>query len=49
MWVRFRDTNCTFERSSYQGGSIAPSIYYSCIEQMTKQRTEQLENYLRQK
>lgn len=49
MWVRFRDTNCAFERSSYQGGSIAPSIYYSCIEQMTKQRTEQLENYLRQR
>lgn len=49
MWVRFRDTNCAFERSSYQGGSIAPSIYHSCIEQMTKQRTEQLENYLRQR
>lgn len=49
MWVRFRDTNCAFERSSYQGGSIAPSIYYSCIEQTTKQRTEQLENYLKQR
>lgn len=49
MWVRFRDTNCAFERSSYQGGSIAPSIYYSCIEQMTKQRTEQLKNYLKQR
>ena len=48
MWVRFRDTNCAFERSNYQGGSIAPSIYYSCIEQMTKQRTEQLESYLKQ-
>ncbi len=49
MWVRFRDTNCVFERSSYQGGSIAPSIYYSCLEQMTKHRTEQLENYLKQR
>lgn len=49
LWIRFRDTNCVFERSNYQGGSIAPSIYYSCIEQMTKQRTEQLENYLRQR
>ncbi len=46
-WVKFRDTNCAFERSDYEGGSIASFIYYSCIEQMTKQRTKELEGYLR--
>lgn len=47
-WIRFRDTNCVFEQSRYEGGSIAPSIYSSCMEQMTKQRTEELEGYLEQ-
>lgn len=46
-WIRFRDINCAFEKSSYEGGSIAPSVYYSCIEQMTKQRTQKLEGYLK--
>lgn len=47
-WIKFRDTNCVFEQSRYQGGSIAPSIYSSCMEQMTNQRTEELEGYLEQ-
>lgn len=46
-WIRFRDINCAFEKSSYEGGSIAPSVYYSCIEEMTKQRTQKLEGYLK--
>jgi uncharacterized protein YecT (DUF1311 family) len=47
-WIKFRDTNCVFEQSRYEGGSIAPSIYSSCLEQVTKQRTKELEGYLEQ-
>lgn len=46
-WIRFRDINCAFEKSSYEGGSIAPSVYYGCIEQITKQRIQKLEGYLK--
>ncbi|AFY34674.1 lysozyme inhibitor LprI family protein [Calothrix sp. PCC 7507] len=45
-WINFRDTNCEFERSGYEGGSIAPAIYFSCLETMTNQRTKQLKEYI---
>lgn len=46
-WIKFRDTNCEFERSAYEGGSIAPSIYSGCLENTTKLRTQQLQEYLK--
>ncbi|BCL35563.1 lysozyme inhibitor LprI family protein [Nostoc sp. MS1] len=45
-WIKFRDTSCEFERSGYEGGSIAPSVYLNCLEKLTKQRTQQLQEYL---
>lgn len=47
-WIKFRDTSCEFERSAFQGGSIASAIYYACLEETTKQRTQQLQDYLKQ-
>ncbi|MBW4616163.1 MAG: lysozyme inhibitor LprI family protein [Desmonostoc vinosum HA7617-LM4] len=46
-WIKFRNTSCEFERSAYEGGSIAPTIYLNCLEKMTKQRTQQLQEYLK--
>ncbi|MEH2167345.1 MAG: lysozyme inhibitor LprI family protein [Nostoc sp.] len=46
-WSKFRDTNCEFERSKYEGGSIASSIYFGCLENTTKLRTQQLQEYLK--
>jgi uncharacterized protein YecT (DUF1311 family) len=46
-WIRFRDRECTFSRSRYEGGSIAPLVYSSCIDRLTQQRTTELENYLK--
>jgi uncharacterized protein YecT (DUF1311 family) len=45
-WIKFRDNSCEFERSGYEGGSIAPSVYLNCLEKLTKQRTQQLQEYL---
>ncbi|BAY17572.1 hypothetical protein NIES21_34120 [Anabaenopsis circularis NIES-21] len=45
-WIKFRDASCEFERSAYEGGSIAPNIYAGCLEEATKQRTQQLREYL---
>ncbi|MBD2343541.1 lysozyme inhibitor LprI family protein [Anabaena subtropica] len=45
-WIKFRDSSCEFESSAYEGGSIAPSVYLSCLEKVTKQRTQQLQEYL---
>ncbi|MHC5766791.1 MAG: lysozyme inhibitor LprI family protein [Nostoc sp.] len=46
-WIKFRDTNCEFERSRYEGGSIASTIYFGCLENTTKQRTQQLQESLK--
>ncbi|QMS88898.1 lysozyme inhibitor LprI family protein [Nostoc edaphicum CCNP1411] len=46
-WIKFRDTNCEFERSRYEGGSIAPTIYFGCLENTTKLRTQELQEYLK--
>ncbi|HLP88001.1 MAG TPA: lysozyme inhibitor LprI family protein [Nostocaceae cyanobacterium] len=46
-WIKFRDASCEFERSAFEGGSIAPSIYAGCLEKLTKQRTQQLQEYLK--
>jgi uncharacterized protein YecT (DUF1311 family) len=45
-WIKFRDTSCEFERSQYEGGTIAPTIYFGCLEKTTQQRTQQLQEYL---
>ncbi|MBC1240607.1 lysozyme inhibitor LprI family protein [Nostoc sp. 2RC] len=46
-WIKFRDASCEFERSQYEGGTIAPAIYLGCLENITKERTQQLEEYLK--
>ncbi|MBD2460012.1 DUF1311 domain-containing protein [Oscillatoria sp. FACHB-1407] len=44
-WIEFRDKNCEFARGRFEGGSIAPTVYSSCIERVTQQRTEELQGY----
>jgi len=46
-WIKFRDTTCEFERSEYEGGSIASTIYFGCLDNTTKDRTQQLQEYLK--
>lgn len=45
-WIKFRDSSCEFERSAYEGGSIAPMIYGFCLANVTEQRTKDLRRYL---
>ena len=45
-WIKFRDSSCEFERSAYEGGSMAPMIYGFCLAAVTEQRTKDLRRYL---
>ncbi|MFM7714168.1 MAG: lysozyme inhibitor LprI family protein, partial [Microcystis sp.] len=45
-WIKFRDSSCEFERSAFEGGSIAPMIYSNCLAAVTEQRTNDLRRYL---
>lgn len=48
QWIKFRDTSCDFERSSVEGGTMAPTIYYGCLGRTTSLRTKQLKEYITQ-
>ena len=41
-WLEFRDLDCGWERSQFEGGSIAPLIYNSCLETRTNIRINEL-------
>lgn len=37
-WIAFRDANCDFEASLYEGGSLAGVLFASCMSDMTARR-----------
>lgn len=47
-WIKYKDATCAYEKSRFTGGSIAPSVYSMCLERVTRQRTADLENYLKE-
>ena len=46
-WISFRDANCEFERSQFEGGTMASGTQAGCLAQLTKTRTVQLEEYIK--
>jgi uncharacterized protein YecT (DUF1311 family) len=44
-WIKFRDATCEYERSNFEGGSIAPMIYHDCVAKVTDRRTADLQEY----
>jgi uncharacterized protein YecT (DUF1311 family) len=47
-WIDFRDANCAFSSGRFAGGSMAPMIRSTCVAEMTRQRTAELEHFLRE-
>ncbi len=45
-WVQFRDANCRLASDRARGGTMSGSLYAKCLEQMTLERTKELEQYL---
>ena len=41
-WLRRRDATCEAERNQYAGGSIAPMIYWQCMDRLTIRRNAEL-------
>jgi uncharacterized protein YecT (DUF1311 family) len=41
-WLRLRDATCERERDQYAGGSIAPLVYWQCMDRMTIRRNAEL-------
>ena len=47
-WLKYRDDNCGYEAAQFEGGSMRPLIYSSCLERMTKARTAELRGQLKE-
>lgn len=48
-WIKSRDKNCEAEVYDNRGGSGYRGFLNECLERKTKQRTAELENYLRKR
>lgn len=46
-WIKFRDSHCEFEASQYEGGSIKPLIYSTCLDDLTKKRIAELKQSIK--
>lgn len=45
-WVAFRDAECSFAASGVAGGSAYPLVHTMCLHSLTKERVDQLKEYL---
>ncbi len=46
VWVPFRDAECAFAASPYEGGSMQPMVVSSCLEDLTNRRVADFDAYL---
>ncbi len=46
LWLKYRDANCDSEALIYQGGTIRPTVYYSCLASVTRERTRGIKAFL---
>lgn len=47
-WIKYRDLQCEFDSSKYDGGSMAPLVHSSCLTRITQQRNKNLEAMLKE-
>jgi uncharacterized protein YecT (DUF1311 family) len=47
-WIKYRDSHCKFEASFYEGGSMQPMIYSSCLESETINRIKELKEAIKE-
>ncbi|KAF3890323.1 MULTISPECIES: lysozyme inhibitor LprI family protein [Nostocales] len=45
-WIKFRDNNCNFETYGSRGGTGYEIFRNGCLERLTKQRTQDLQEFL---
>jgi uncharacterized protein YecT (DUF1311 family) len=46
-WIGYRDAECDFSSPANAGGSIYPMVYSLCLEAATKERTRELDVFLK--
>src|SRR5437870_1768229 len=46
-WLKYRDLDCDFVSDQYKGGTIRPMIHGLCLADVTKNRTTELKNQIK--
>ncbi len=46
-WLKYRDANCEFVGDQYKGGTMRPMIEAICLVDVTKNRTAELRNQIK--
>jgi len=44
-WIKYKEAHCKAVSNQYEGGSMKPMILYGCLEEITNERTTQLQRY----
>ena len=47
-WLKYRDANCEFVSSEYEGGTMRPMVHSFCLADMTRARTAELKAQLKE-
>lgn len=47
-WIKFRDAHCDYESFGNKGGSIYPTVYGFCLAEVTRGRTNQFREILKE-
>jgi uncharacterized protein YecT (DUF1311 family) len=47
-WIKYRDLQCEFDASNYDGGSMESLVHTSCLARVTQQRNKDLEAMLKE-
>ncbi len=45
-WIKYKETHCKLVANAYEGGSIQPLIYATCLTSITEDRTEELKKLI---
>ena len=45
-WIKYRDANCEYESSRYEGGTMRPMIHSFCLARMTASRKDELKDQI---
>lgn len=45
-WIAFRDTDCAFQSSGYEGGSAQAMYHSQCLKSKTDRRIEEIKNLI---
>lgn len=46
-WLKYRDANCEYEAYGFEGGTMRPMVFSLCLERVTKARTAELREQLK--